>query len=266
MRSKILLQALFLVTFCCSVATAQTNPPPPAPTPVDSFGDILLTDWKARLDNFAAELRDTPTSRGYIVVYPEMNKFPGWPFRKANTAMNHLITLDGIAPTRLAVVNGGYRDQVTFELWKIAAGAELPITPSDFSLMIAGEKTPIPFDRFPIFERGDPDSFEYEDSASYYPDAEGLYDTFLSVLKRDPGLRGCVIAYSARRNKRGADRKLAARVKMAIMKMHSMDVSRIIAIGGGRRKQKLVELWIVPPGSELPKPTPTVRPTRRKRR
>jgi hypothetical protein len=232
---------------------------------IDSFGNILLTDIKARLDNFVVELQNTPNAKGFIVVYPAKN-FPGWPLRRTRAFQDYLINARGIEAAHVAVVNGGFRDEMTFELWTVSPGAELPVRPFDISLMMIGEKTPLPFDRFPIVERGDLGEFDAEDSYEYYPNTKELYEPFVEVLRRDPTLRGCVIAYAAPRNRRGYDRILAGRVKMAIAKAHTIDVSRITAFGGGKREEKMVELWLVPPGVELPKPTPTVRPARRKRR
>jgi hypothetical protein len=88
----------------------------------------------------------------------------------------------------------------------------------------------------------------------------------VTTLRNDPAARGLVIAYATRRDRRGEDRRLAARRKLEILKGYSIGADRIVAVGGGLRKQKTIEFWIVPPGAELPKPTPTVRPSRRTRR
>jgi hypothetical protein len=38
----------------------------------DEFGDILLTDIKARLDGFALQLQNEPETRGFIIsLHPE---------------------------------------------------------------------------------------------------------------------------------------------------------------------------------------------------
>jgi hypothetical protein len=76
------------------------------------------------------------------------------------------------------------------------------------------------------------------------------------VLNADPGLRGCVIAYATRRQGRGADRRHAARIKRQLTSEHAVDVRRVAALAGGRRDVKTVELWLVPPGSPLPRPSP----------
>ena len=256
MMMKTLIAVIFCV-FLSSGAVAQEPTPETGAQKIHSFGDILITDWKAVLDNFAVELHKSPNAKGYIVAYCARNKFIGWPLRRANAAARFLTEERSFDARRIAVVNGGYRDEVTFELWKVAPGFELPVKPFDFAFMMSGEKAPVPFDRFLIIERGDPVDYDSEESYAYRPDSKRLYEPLMNVLRSDPGLRGCVIAYTPRGKRHGADRKLAARVKMAITKLFPVDVSRIVAFGGGRRDEKLIELWLVPPGSPLPKPTPS---------
>ena len=263
--NKLLSTTLLLTLLCVSAVSRQQQSSNQTARLVDYFGNILLTDIKARLDNFVVELQNTPGAKGFIVTYPAKN-FPGWSLRRARDFQDYLVSTRGIEAARVAVVNGGFRDEMTFELWTVNPGAELPVKPFDISLLMVGEKTPLPFDRFPIVEHGDRGEFDAEDNYEYYPDTKELYQPFIEVLRRDPTLRGCVIAYASPRSRLGADRKLAARVKLGIIKAYAIDVGRIAAFGGGRRDQKMVELWLVPPGAELPEPTPTVRPVRRKRR
>lgn len=263
---KLILPVLLLTLFCAATVAQQQQTNEQTARIIDSFGEIQISDLKARLDNFAIELQNTPPSKGFIVVYAAKNKFPGWPLRRANLSLDYLVSTRGLDAARLSVFNGGLRDETTFELWAVNAGAELPVKPFDISLLMVGEKTPLLFDRFPIVERGEPNEFESDGSAMFRLDSVGLYEPFIEMLRHDPTLRGSVITYAAPRSKRGADRKLAARVKTAITKAFAIDVSRISSLGGGKREVKMLELWLVPPGAELPKPTPTVHPKRRKRR
>lgn len=99
-----------------------------------------------------------------------------------------------------------------------------------------------------------------------YLDDVDSYEPFVTTLRNDPAARGLVIAYATRRDRRGEDRRLAARRKLALLKGYSIGADRIVAVGGGLRKEKTVEFWIVPPGAELPTPTPTVRAPRHQRR
>ena len=257
---RTLFATLFVFAFCVPAAARQETA-----RLFDSFDDrILITDIKARLDYFAVELQNAPEARGVVVVYAARNKFPGWAGRRAYACRDYLTEVRGLGVSRVSLINGGLRDETKFELWLVPAGAAAPpAKPFDLSMLMSGEKTPLPFDRFDVVERGNtPDAEEGE----YYPDATGLYDYLAEVLRADPSLRACVVAYTSRRGARAADRRIAAAAKTAIVKSQAIDVRRVAAVGGGRRRYKVVEIWLVPPGSPLPKPTPDVFRTRRRRR
>jgi hypothetical protein len=256
------LYALFILALCAAYAPARQAQGGGARL-IDSFGEINTSDLKARLDNFAIELQNDPNSRGVVAAYGAQHRFPGWPLRRARNALRYLVEMRGIDASRVSLVNGGPRDETTIELWHLPAGAEPPVKPFDISLLLAGERTPLPFDRFVVMERGDPLLGEEGDP---YPDDAGLYEYFAEVLRRDPGLRGYVIGYAARRGSRAADRRIASRAKLTIVKSYAVDVSRLVAVGGGRREYKMIELWLVPPGAAPPRPTPEARPARRRRR
>ena len=242
--------ALCLVIAAGAAGQAQT--PEGGARKVDGFGDIQDSDWLARLDNFAVALQNSPGSKGYVVASYVRHKFPGWPLRRANWAVGYLVETRGIPHDRLSIINGGFADDITYELWLAEAGAELPVKPFDPSLMMSGEKNPLLFDRFFIYGP----KYQYEVNYESYLSLKGRYEPFATVLNSDPGLRGCVIAYTKSRQRSGADRRLAARIKRELTSAHAVGVSRVAALGGGRRAEQTVELWLVPPGSPLPKPTP----------
>lgn len=233
--------------------------------PFDQFGDILVTDWLARLDSLAADLQANPTATGYVVAYMVPNRSPGWSLRRAQWARGYLVTGRGLEADRVQVFNAGYRDEPLYQFWVIPAGATLPLPPFDFGAALAREKKAYLFDRYAYYPiNTDQTGIEY--GYIGYLDEKGHYASFAEALRQDPAARGCIIAYATRRQRRGADRRLAARVKMGLLKNHALGADRVVALGGGLRDNRLVELWLVPPGAELPKPTPTQRPTRRRRR
>ena len=231
---------------------------------MDSFGEVPSTDLKARLDDFAIELQHAPDAKGYIVAYGAKNKFPGWPVRNARDSRQFLLNYRGIPAARLDVLNGGVRDDNRLELWLVPPGAKFNVKPFDVSLLMSGERTPLPFDRFDVLERGD--YFAPETDRDSYPNEAYIYAYFAEALRADPGLRGCIIAYASRRGSLAASRRIAALAKATVVKSQAIDVRRLAAFGGGRRRYKAVELWLVPPGSPLPRPTPDVFRTRRGRR
>jgi hypothetical protein len=227
---------------------------------IDSFGEILDTDWLARLDNFAIELQNSPGSKGYVAAFYARHKLPGLALRLANRAVNYLIMSRDVAPERLSVINSGFADETRFELWAAEGGAQPPVKAFDPALMMAGEKNPLLFDRLVFYEPSD-----YGLDYGNYSSLKGTYEPFATVLDADRGLRACIIGYMKKGNRRGTDRRLAERAKRQLATAHAVDVSRVVAIGGGRRGEKMVEMWLVPPGSDLPRPTPAAgrRRTRR---
>lgn len=260
-----LLLTLAIVASSCFAVAAQSEATRSDPRPFDQFGDILISDWLARADNFVIELQNNPSARGYIVAYGVPNKLPGWPSRRAHQVMGYLVKARGIDPFRLEVVYGGYRDEVWYQLWVVGSGMEVPVRPFDFTLALSREKTPFLFDRFFWFPLNEND-IGIESGYIGYLDERGRYEAFAEALRSDLGSRGCVIAYAGRGNRRGTDRRLAARVKMMVVTANGLGADRVAALAGGTRRQQTVELWLVPPGSALPKPTPDARPARRQRR
>jgi hypothetical protein len=245
-------------------STRQQQPSQTGARPFDEFGDVVISDWLARADNFAVELQNRPAARGYIVAYGVPNKLPGWPSRRANQIEGYLITARGLDAARVETVYGGYRDEVMYQLWVVEPGAQSPVPPFDFAAALAREKTPFLFDRFRWFPVSGAGS-DIEDGYMGFLDEKGRYEAFVLALRSDPSLRGCVIAYPSRRDRRGADRRLAARIKRDILTAHAIGAERVVALAGGHRHPaRTAELWVVPPGSPLPKPTRYVAPPERR--
>ena len=259
--SKLLTTVMLLALSAVAVDARQQ----PAARLADQFGEIQWSDWMARLDNFAIQLQNEPDATGHVVAYAATNKWRGWPARRAHMAVEYLTSTRRLDATRLAAVSGGLRDETRFELWVVPAGAGRPVEPFDLSLLMSGEKSAVPFDRFSVIERGDRVVAEYYEATPQVDDA-GLYAHFAEVLRLDPSLRGCVIGHTSRRGSRADARRLASRAKLTIAKSHAIDVGRVVALGGDQRDSKLIEVWLVPPGAALPKPTPDPRPRQRRRR
>lgn len=262
---KRLLSTLLLLGLWTVALDARQQPAADDAKLLDEFGDILVTEWLARLDSFAIELQNNPQATGYVVAYMAPNKSPGWPLRRAQWARGYLVAARGFDEGRVQVVNGGQRDEHLYQLWAVGPGTKLPVAPFDYGAALAREKGAYLFDRYPYYVI-DTDETGIESGYIGYLDEKGFYAPFADALRQDPSARGCVIAYATRRQRRGSDRRLAARVKLEVLKHHALGADRVVALGGGRRPERFVELWIVPPGAALPKPSPAPRAATRKRR
>jgi hypothetical protein len=116
---------------CRQRATASTiinatQLPPVGPRRFDEFPSIAFDDDKARLDNLAIELQNNPGSTGYIIVYGGRTSRAGTADLLGGRARNYLVETRGIDTSRVVVINGGYRDTNSFELWLVPQGAAPP--------------------------------------------------------------------------------------------------------------------------------------------
>jgi hypothetical protein len=93
---------------------------------IDEYGNIRFNDEKARLDNFAIELQNDPTAQGYIIAYGGRRGRAGEAQARADRAKNYLVNQRGIDPTRIVTVDGGFREDLTVELWLVPSGANAP--------------------------------------------------------------------------------------------------------------------------------------------
>ena len=112
----------------CSTSASCTSslPPPNNPRKVDEYGNIRFNDEKARLDNYAIELQNDPTAQGYLVCYGGRTGRTGEAQRRCDRAKNYLVSTRGIDASRIVTVDGGFREELTVELWVVPSGATPP--------------------------------------------------------------------------------------------------------------------------------------------
>ncbi|MEA3013024.1 MAG: hypothetical protein QOD42_1569 [Sphingomonadales bacterium] len=123
-----------------SEAAAPRNAPgaathaPPVPSPtrkLDEYGDIPFEDEKARLDNFAIEVQNNPMGQGYLICYGGRVGRAGEAMRRCRRARNYVSGHRRIEASRIVMVDGGYREDLTVELWVVPSGVTPPqATPS----------------------------------------------------------------------------------------------------------------------------------------
>jgi hypothetical protein len=116
---------------CRINAQASTNVvgktlPPPECRPFDQFLSVAFDDDKARFDNLAIELQNSPDTTAYIVIYAGKNSRAGQADLLGKRSMDYLTITRGVDARRLVFVNGGYRDQDSIEIWLCPPGAHPP--------------------------------------------------------------------------------------------------------------------------------------------
>ncbi|HEV2862776.1 MAG TPA: hypothetical protein VGX48_17300 [Pyrinomonadaceae bacterium] len=109
--------------------TTLVSPPVPAPTSprkIDEYGRIRWSDERARLDNAAIEIQSDPTLQCYFVCYDGRVARAGEARRRCQRAANYIVRRHGIARERVLTMEGGFREQLTVEIWPVPAGAAPP--------------------------------------------------------------------------------------------------------------------------------------------
>lgn len=227
----------------------------------DEFGDIYLSDIKARLDNFAVQLQNEPGTRGFIIIYRARRDLPGLNSRLAGRMKDYLVNSRGIPAERVVTVDGGVANCLTQELWIVPIGA-----------------TPTP--------RSDAHTNQFIDTDSawkfdeYYYPLPGNYDegdeyagnsleAFAEALRKYARSQAYILVYPEHHIERRSDPpntalKMLRAVKADLVSKYGIASSRIKLMNGGYRKLRQVELWIVPRGEHAPIPTPNSFPKKRR--
>ena len=92
-----------------------------------------------------------------------------------------------------------------------------------------------------------------------YGDEKVRLDNYAIELQNDPGAQGYLIAYGIKPDRRSKTERWLDRAKDYLIKRHKIDEGRIVTIYGGYRKERELELWVVPSGAAPPTASPTVR-------
>ena len=81
---------------------------------------------KARLDRYAAALRQEPGAQAYVITYGGRTSGPDVARKAGERVRDHLLKACPIECVRVVTVDGGYREEPTTELWIVPAGATPP--------------------------------------------------------------------------------------------------------------------------------------------
>jgi len=85
-----------------------------------------FNNQKARLDNLVVELQNDPSAKAYILTYGGRSSRSGLADRLGARARDYLVGNRGIEPSRIVIVNGGFREEDCVELWIVPNGATPP--------------------------------------------------------------------------------------------------------------------------------------------
>ena len=111
---------------CSAYCAVQIPVPVQTSRKFDEFPDISRNDEKARLDNYAVELQNDPTSSAYVLVYPGRSGRPGDVQKHTTRVVDYLVNSRGIDARRIVTLVGRTRDELIVELWIAPQGATPP--------------------------------------------------------------------------------------------------------------------------------------------
>ena len=92
----------------------------------DECNNCTFDDQKARLDNLAVELQNDPSVYAHIIAYGGRTSPISQVEKLMTRARDYLMNERGIDGSRIVVVNGGFREGDSVELWVVPAGAATP--------------------------------------------------------------------------------------------------------------------------------------------
>jgi hypothetical protein len=110
---------------CSTTASCTTNVKPERQVAkrFDEYGNIRFNDEKARLDNYAIQLQNEPGSTATIIAF---GTCAGEGQTRGDRAKDYLVNTRGIEASRITVVDGGCRADLTVQLWVVPQGADAP--------------------------------------------------------------------------------------------------------------------------------------------
>ena len=227
----------------------------------DEFGDLMMSDIMARVDNFAIQLQQEPTTRGFIIIYRSRRDLFGLNNRLAGRMKAYMVNSRGIDSSRVVTVDGGVAEALIQELWIVPPGTTPTPRASANSSQLIDTDSAWKFDEYyyPLLE-------DYDEGDGY---SVSSLEAFADVLKKYPTTLAYIIAYPQYSRARRSDPpKTSARmlraVKGDLVTRYNVDPSRIRLMNGGHRKLRQIELWVVPRGEHAPIATPNSFPRRRR--
>jgi hypothetical protein len=117
----------------------------------DEFQELLRhCDLSARLDNLAIQLQAEPESKAFVIVYQGKYDLPARVSAYRARISDYLVNMRGTDPARLVVIDGGYRQIVTTELWIVGKGVTAPDPGDTINVKQELDKA-FKFEEYPVY-------------------------------------------------------------------------------------------------------------------
>ena len=92
----------------------------------DKYGRLPVNEENKRLENFALQLRSDPNQMGFIIAYGARRNRVGEAQAWAAQAKKYLVDVLNIQNERIAIMNGGYREELSIDLFVGPIGQGVP--------------------------------------------------------------------------------------------------------------------------------------------
>ena len=96
----------------------------------DQFEARTDDDAKARFDNCAIMVSNTPDAMMYVIIYPGTDRLSttrNTYDRLSKKTLDYLVKNRGVDPRRIQIVKGSPRLKTSYEIWIVPAGAQPPV-------------------------------------------------------------------------------------------------------------------------------------------
>jgi hypothetical protein len=97
------------------------------PRKFDEFANVTCEDEMARLDNFTHGVLGNPEAQGYIIVYGGRRGRRNEAKARAARLKYYLVKIRGMESKRIVTLDGGFREQLSSELWIVRPGDSSPL-------------------------------------------------------------------------------------------------------------------------------------------
>ena len=99
----------------------------------DEWHDLLFSDEKARLDNISIAWKDQSRNIIYLIIYAGRRACVGEAKARGIRAKNYLVKRK-VPAAKIIWRDGGFKDEVTTEVWLVPPGAAKPLVFPQFNL------------------------------------------------------------------------------------------------------------------------------------
>lgn len=244
------LACIFLISTCAQ----QYKPEIDVPRLFYEVSDTTCEMIDLHLDEYAQAVRQESATQAHIIAYGGRTDSPGKILRYVNYVKTHLTDSLGNDFRSVSVINGGYRDHLSIELWILPAGFSGP-TPTDSAREVTRQDD-VPYK----FDETEASIMEYNEESYLsfgllctlpYPE----WGEFFRLLRDEPNLRGHIIIYVGHSESPQHAEKIERFLRDDLTKDHPTQVEALTMVYGGKREWSQIEIWVLSKEGRNPKPS-----------